>query len=281
MEEDKNKKNTNDLDDLDLGGANQEESADRTASSDSVFEDDNDKVSGSIGSEKENDNNDDMAEDDERMGDIEESLKSELDFDDLSEGDDYEAEEKKEMETIALPKSKVMLIKKLLKNIKESSDQIMNLLSGVAIDEDEVRIGISQISEPEIASAREIIGGDKVIEGVFDGEKMIGPDGKQYVVPANYASKSKLIEGDMLKLTITANGTFLYKQIGPIERIRVVGVLNKDDEGNYFVTDDRRRWKVLTASVTYFRGEAGDETVILVPKVGESKWAAVENIVKS
>ena len=43
----------------------------------------------------------------------------------------------------------------------------------------------------------------KVIEGVFDGQIMIGPDGKNYPVPANYASKSKLIEGDILKLTIT------------------------------------------------------------------------------
>ena len=27
--------------------------------------------------------------------------------------------------------------------------------------------------------------GDKVIEGVFDGQNMIGPEGKQYPVPAN------------------------------------------------------------------------------------------------
>ena len=39
--------------------------------------------------------------------------------------------------------------------------------------------------------------GGKVIEGVFDGQKMIGPDGKEYPVPANYASKSKLVEGDI------------------------------------------------------------------------------------
>ncbi|PIX89851.1 MAG: hypothetical protein COZ29_03005, partial [Candidatus Moranbacteria bacterium CG_4_10_14_3_um_filter_45_9] len=53
-----------------------------------------------------------------------------------------------------------------------------------------------------------------VIEGAFDGQVMLGTDGKQYPVPANYASKSKLVEGDMLKLTITDNGAFLYKQIG-------------------------------------------------------------------
>src|SRR5664279_2656801 len=54
----------------------------------------------------------------------------------------------------------------------------------------------------------------KVIEGIFDGQKMAGPDGKEYPVPTNYASKSKLVEGDILKLTITDDGSFIYKQIG-------------------------------------------------------------------
>ncbi|HET7630020.1 MAG TPA: hypothetical protein VFK03_01460, partial [Candidatus Saccharimonadales bacterium] len=56
----------------------------------------------------------------------------------------------------------------------------------------------------------------KVIEGVFDGQNMVGSDGKTYPVPANYASKSKLVQGDILKLTIADDGTFLYKQIGPV-----------------------------------------------------------------
>ena len=42
--------------------------------------------------------------------------------------------------------------------------------------------------------------GGKVIEGVFDGQNMIGPDGKQYPVPANYASKSTLGDSDVLIL---------------------------------------------------------------------------------
>jgi hypothetical protein len=39
----------------------------------------------------------------------------------------------------------------------------------------------------------------KIIEGVFDGQNMVGSDGKTYPVPANYASKSKLVQGDILK----------------------------------------------------------------------------------
>ncbi len=35
----------------------------------------------------------------------------------------------------------------------------------------------------------------KIIEGVFDGQMMLSPDGKS-TQSANYASKSKLVEGD-------------------------------------------------------------------------------------
>lgn len=121
-----------------------------------------------------------------------------------------------------------------------------------------------------------------VIEGVFDGQQMIGPDGKHYSVPANYASKSKLVEGDLMKLTITPKGAFVYKQIGPIARRRLRGILVCNQGGNdYSVKVNDRGYRILTASVTYFHGREGDEVIVLVPESGESKWAAVENIVKS
>ena len=109
---------------------------------------------------------------------------------------------------------------------------------------------------------------------------MIGPDGKKYQVPPNYASKSKLVEGDILKLTIADNGSFIYKQIGPIDRDRIMGQLTKDvSTGDFRVKTDKKIYKVLTASVTYFKGEDGDEITILIPKNSESNWAAVENII--
>jgi hypothetical protein len=74
---------------------------------------------------------------------------------------------------------------------------------------------VSLVGEDPIvtATARENVSG-KVLEGVFDGQNMVGSDGKTYPVPANYASKSKLVQGDILKLTIGDDGAFLYKQIG-------------------------------------------------------------------
>lgn len=122
--------------------------------------------------------------------------------------------------------------------------------------------------------------GDKVIEGVFDGQNMIGPEGKQYPVPANYASKSKLIEGDMLKLTIAEDGSFIYKQIAPVERRKVMGVLMQDEKGDYKVVAEGKSYKVLLASLTYFKADAGDEVTIVVPQDTDSEWAAVEHVIK-
>ena len=183
-------------------------------------------------------------------------------------------------ETVVMAKSKIVLARKLLNNVKESSDRLLELLAGSLRPEDEAAISIGQLSDEGFQAEEGSLGEQRTIEGVFDGENMIGPDGKQYSVPANYASKSKLIEGDILKLTITGNGTFIYKQICPIERSRLVGVLEKTVEGEFYASIDGKRWRVLTASVTYFKGDSGDEIVILTPKSGESKWAAVENIVK-
>jgi hypothetical protein len=130
------------------------------------------------------------------------------------------------------------------------------------------------------ASSPSIEADGEVVEGIFDGQVMMGTDGKQYPVPANYASKSKLVEGDMLTLTITTDGSFLYKQIGPAERRRLIGILSQDDLGNHVVIADGKAYRVLLASVTYFKAEPGDEVTVVVPRDSESVWGAIENLVK-
>ncbi len=116
----------------------------------------------------------------------------------------------------------------------------------------------------------------KVIEGVFDGQKMAGPDGKEYPVPTNYASKSKLVEGDILKLTITDDGSFIYKQISPVERKQIIGTLTTHD-GAYYVEANGHEYRILLASVTYFRINLGEQVTIIVPADNpDAVWAAVE-----
>ncbi|MBU1092593.1 hypothetical protein KJ836_02910 [Patescibacteria group bacterium] len=122
------------------------------------------------------------------------------------------------------------------------------------------------------------VGDGKIIEGVFDGQYMIDQEGKKYPVPANYASKSKLVAGDVLKLTILDDGSFVYKQIGPVARKKVIGTLVKDEE-NYKVVAGGKTYKVLLASVTYFKLNNGDEVTILIPEAEDTEWAAIESAV--
>ena len=116
-----------------------------------------------------------------------------------------------------LPEKQIKRLRSLLTEAETNLSAAKELLTSMLGDGDIITTPAATVSEsPE----------GKIIEGVFDGQIMIGPDGKNYPVPANYASKSKLVEGDILKLTIGESGKFLYKQIGPVERRTVIGTLN-------------------------------------------------------
>lgn len=118
----------------------------------------------------------------------------------------------------------------------------------------------------------------KVIEGIFNGENMIGPEGKIFPVPANYASKSKLVAGDKMKLTVAEDGSFIFKQIGPVERKNIVATLNFTDNA-YHVLADGHRYNLLYAAVSFHKAKPGDKVTIVVPASGDSEWAALENII--
>lgn len=163
------------------------------------------------------------------------------------------------------------MIESAEKNIQSAKQLLREMMGGRAETSSEI------IKKAQVLSVSE---GGKIIEGVFDGQNMVGPDGKQYPVPANYASKSKLVEGDVLKLTIAEDGSFIYKQIGPIERRKVLGILAQDDKGEYRVVADGKPFKVLLASLTYFKAEPGDQVTVVVPKDKEASWGAVENVIK-
>lgn len=120
--------------------------------------------------------------------------------------------------------------------------------------------------------------GERVVEGVFDGQNMQGNDGEEYPVPPNYASKSKLAEGDVLKLNIGADGSFVYKQVSPVNRRRAVGRLVVDEQGNFGVQTEEKTYRILLASVTFYKAEEGDEITIMLPEHGEAQWGAVENV---
>ncbi|MDP3986381.1 MAG: hypothetical protein U1C53_03000 [Candidatus Veblenbacteria bacterium] len=173
--------------------------------------------------------------------------------------------------------SKIVLVRQLVEAARNNLDTATQLLKDLGAPEVEHKL----VTKQGAGSVQRTEAGAVIIEGVFDGQNMVGPDGKLYSVPANYASKSKLVEGDLLKLTISPDGSFIYKQIGPVERDRVVGVLARDEQTDEFRVLARSHFfRVLLASVTYFKAGMGDEVVVLVPKGSPSTWAAVENVIK-
>lgn len=166
-----------------------------------------------------------------------------------------------------LPEKQIKRLRSLLQEAETNLAAAKELLNSVLGDGDIITAPRDTVvSDPD----------GKIIEGVFDGQIMIGPDGKNYPVPANYASKSKLVEGDLMKLTITPDGRFLYKQIGPVERKSVIGTLTHHDD-KYYVEVAGREYEILYASVTYFHLREGSQVSVVVPaKNDDAQWAAVE-----
>lgn len=179
------------------------------------------------------------------------------------------------------PDPRFSIAVRVLKQVNESINHVINLLESGKTQEAVSHLADLVTSKKGLERQIEDISGSRVMEGVFNGQAMVGSDGQIYSVPPNYASKSRLVEGDILKLTIRNDGSFVFKQIGPIERRRVIGCLAFDaSAGGHAVICGDNTYKVLTASVTYFKAQPGDEAVILVPRSTPSVWAAVENIVK-
>ncbi len=163
-----------------------------------------------------------------------------------------------------VPEKQIKRLRSLIQEAETNLGAANELLISLLGDDER----ISQIPSEEV--------GGKIIEGVFDGQNMVGSDGKTYPVPANYASKSKLVQGDILKLTIAEDGAFMYKQIGPVPRKQVVGTL-KLEKGHYFVDVNGHEYRVLLASVTYFKAKPGDQVSVNLPEEDDNvEWAAIE-----
>ena len=165
-----------------------------------------------------------------------------------------------------IPEKQIKRLRSLISEAETNLSAAKELLVSILGDGETISApSDSVVSSPE----------GKIIEGIFDGQIMIGPDGKNYPVPANYASKSKLVEGDIMKLTITDDGKFLYKQIGPVERKTVIGTLTHHDD-KYFV-EVGKEYQILYASVTYFHLRDGSQVSVTIPANNDdATWAAVE-----
>ncbi len=175
-----------------------------------------------------------------------------------------------------MTKKKIIAIRDFIESAEKSIKNAKKLLNEV-LQEEKLDLS-SEVSLDTKWLNKYNSGESKIIEWVFTGEEMLGADENKYPVPVNYASKSKLVQGDKMKLTIDENGKMLYKQILPIERDTKVGLLTRD-KGKYQVVADGTTYNVLTAAVTHFKADIGDSITILTPKGKDATFAAIETVI--
>jgi len=177
--------------------------------------------------------------------------------------------------------SRQELAVRMLRHIHESLGYVLELLEKNETQDAQQQLTQLLSTKKSFVEQKDQALGVHILEGVFDGTNMVGEDGHVYPVPPNYASKSRLVEGDILKLTLQDDGAHLFKQIRPIERRRVVGTLAYDEVLQaHVVIAEEITYHVLPASISYHRGVVGDPVVLAIPKSGGSRWAAVETIMK-
>jgi len=172
----------------------------------------------------------------------------------------------------------IALLKRRLEEAERNIQSIRQLLQEEGTEQGSTNLAVTPTNPPP---PTEELGEPRVLHGEFDGEHMKSKDGQLYPVPANYASKSKVVEGDRLKLTIEPDGAFVYKQVGPVDRRRARGIFGIDEQGHCVVRAEEKEYRILLASVTFYHIDPGDDVTILLPAEGEAHWGAVEHVLKT
>ncbi len=170
-----------------------------------------------------------------------------------------------ERRTIVAIKDFIDTAEKSLKNAKKLLNEVLKAewieLKDITID----TAGLTTYASDD----------NKIIEWVFTWEDMLWADGNRYPVPVNYASKSKLVQWDKLKLTIDQSWKMLYKQILPIPRDTKIGIIVQEN-GKYQVIVEWQTYNLLTAAVTHFKCAIGDQISVLLPSGKQATFAAIE-----
>ena len=165
-----------------------------------------------------------------------------------------------------------------LGNLKLAKEQILALSGDQGMDVEE----LTTIAPRRPVNSEEY-DALEVVEGVFDGEMMIGDNGKQYPVPPNYASKTQLIIGDRMKRILTSVRE-TFKLIKPANRDRVVGRFNIQGEDYVVkVKEIAHPVRILKASATFAMKnlglQPGDKVAIIIPKDADPTWGALSSVV--
>ncbi len=171
-------------------------------------------------------------------------------------------------------KNKIKVLRDLIhsaQNSINSAKKILNTLLGESSEEDDIQVDTSWLMS---YSSWDL----QVVEWVFTGESMLGPDGNTYPIPQNYASKSLLVQWSKLKATIEPNGRIKYKIIGEIPFETKIGIVTKNGE-KYQINTSDKSYHVLMAAITFHKCEVGDTVSIRVPEGKDATYAVIEAII--
>ncbi|MFZ2664508.1 MAG: hypothetical protein WAX66_04055 [Patescibacteria group bacterium] len=116
-------------------------------------------------------------------------------------------------------------------------------------------------------------------EGTFDGQYLVASDGRKTEVPGNYAAKSRLVCGDVLKV-FADNGRQVFKQIDKVERKKIEGILTKK-EGKWFILSDAGSYRILDVAAEFNQAELNDKVSAFIPaNNSNSSFAALDRVFK-
>ena len=158
-------------------------------------------------------------------------------------------------------------VKKQIENLAKRIDEAESSLNAAKrilnrLNEDYLKIDYTQIEG---------------IVGKYNGMCMEGEDGKEYDVSPNYAAKSKLVFGDVLKL-IEEDGKKLFKQIERVKRERVEGILTKK-EGEWYLLTDRGSYRVSDAAAEFQKAELNSQAPAFLPAENlGAPFATLDNV---
>lgn len=120
-----------------------------------------------------------------------------------------------------------------------------------------------------------------ILTGVFDGIKLTTNDRFEYPIPSNYISKSMLIPGDQLKLTIHSDGSLVYKIIKLAPRKHIRGILHRKDNQYLALWSNNLNYRLNSAAVTFHKAQCWDEVCLVINEWSKYHHAALESIIKN
>ncbi len=166
----------------------------------------------------------------------------------------------------------ILAIKDFIENAEKSIKNAKKLLIEVLKDEN-IDLWNHKFNLDSLTDYRD--NDNKIIEWIFTWEDMLWADNNRYPIPANYASKSKLVQWDRLKLTIDTIGRMTYKQILPIPRFIKTWIIAKEND-RYIVICDSKSYNLLQRAVTHFKLEIWDKVSVVLPEWKDATFAAIE-----